>query len=106
MEAHERQGTFTVRLRVFKLNTFTAGSGGSGAIGNCISGGGGGGVQMNDEGSNGVRGLYANTFGGNGYGAGGTYERLLCCIEQSWEFCKISCFRVSLVYISLAPCKV
>ena len=65
------QGMYSDRLRSFKLNVFTAGSGGAGASGNWMGGGGGGGVLMNGEGPSGGRGQYGNTYGGNGYGAGG-----------------------------------
>ena len=65
------QGTFSDQLRVFTLNTFTAGSGGTGVSGVYIGGGGGGGVLMNGQGPSGGRGQFGNTFGGVGYGAGG-----------------------------------
>ena len=39
--------------------------------GTYMGGGGGGGVLMNGEATSGGRGQYGNTFGGNGYGAGG-----------------------------------
>ena len=65
------QGTFSDQLRVFTLNTFTAGSGGAGVNGVYIGGGGGGGVLMNGYGPSGGRGQFGNTFGGVGYGAGG-----------------------------------
>lgn len=65
------QGKFEDRLRkIFTLNNFTAGAGGSGVYGWEVGGGGGGGVLFNGSGPRAQSGE-GGAEGGQGYGAGG-----------------------------------